>query len=174
MCPNHERLSEQGSSRRGFLFKLGLALNALGAVLVGIPVVGYILAPARRLGGGQSWIKLGGVDSFPVGQTRFAHYENPFRVQWDGDSAKVACWVRRVDGQRFQVFAVNCAHLGCPVRWFPQSKLFMCPCHGGVYYEDGSRASGPPPRGLFEYQYEIREGQLWVRGGQLPTLAGQV
>ena len=174
MCPNHERLSEHSSSRRGFLFKLGLALNALGAVLVGIPVVGYILAPARRLGGGQSWIKLGGVDSFPVGQTRFAQYENPFRVQWDGASAKVACWVRRVDGQRFQVFAVNCAHLGCPVRWFPQSKLFMCPCHGGVYYEDGSRASGPPPRGLFEYQYEIREGQLWVRGGQLPTLAGQV
>jgi Rieske Fe-S protein len=174
MCPNQERLSEHGSSRRGFLFKLGLALNALGAVLVGIPVVGYILAPARRLGGGQSWIKLGGVDSFPVGQTRFAQYENPFRVQWDGASSKVACWVRRVDGQRFQVFAVNCAHLGCPVRWFPQSKLFMCPCHGGVYYEDGSRASGPPPRGLFEYQYEIREGQLWVRGGQLPTLAGQV
>ena len=174
MCPNHESLSEHSSSRRGFLFKLGLALNALGAVLVGIPVVGYILAPARRLGGGESWIKLGGVDSFPVGQTRFAQYENPFRVQWDGASAKVACWVRRVEGQRFQVFAVNCAHLGCPVRWFPQSKLFMCPCHGGVYYEDGSRASGPPPRGLFEYQYEIRQGQLWVRGGQLPTLAGQV
>src|SRR5215471_5538764 len=112
MCPNHESLSEHSSSRRGFLFKLGLALNALGAVLVGIPVVGYILAPARRLGGGESWIKLGGVDSFPVGQTRFAQYENPFRVQWDGASAKVACWVRRVEGQRFQVFAVNCAHLG--------------------------------------------------------------
>ena len=174
MCPSRERLPDHTSSRRGFLFKLGLALNALGVVLVGIPVVGYILAPARRLGGGQSWIKLGGVDSFPVGQTRFAKYENPFRVQWDGDSAKVACWVRRIDGQRFQVFAVNCAHLGCPVRWVPQSKLFMCPCHGGVYYEDGSRASGPPPRGLFEYEYEIREGQLWVRGGQLPTLAGQV
>ena len=74
----------------------------------------------------------------------------------------------------FQVFAVNCAHLGCPVRWFPQSKLFMCPCHGGVYYEDGSRASGPPPRGLYEYEYEIRDGQLWVRGGELPTLSGQV
>jgi len=173
MCPNHERLPEDVSSRRGFLFKLGVALNALGAVLVGIPVVGYVLAPARRFGG-RSWIKLAGVDAFPVGQTRFAQYENPFRVPWDGASAKVACWVRRVDAQRFQVFAVNCAHLGCPVRWFPQSKLFMCPCHGGVYYEDGSRASGPPPRGLFEYEYEIRDGQLWVRGGQLPTLAGQV
>jgi len=160
-------------SRRGFLFKLGLALNVIGAALVGIPVIGYILAPARRLGG-QSWITLGPAAKFPEGETRLASYENPFRVQWDGDSAKVACWVRHVEGERFQVFAVNCAHLGCPVRWFPQSRLFMCPCHGGVYYEDGSRASGPPPRGLFEYEYEIREQQLWVRGGQLPTLAGPV
>jgi Rieske Fe-S protein len=160
-------------SRRGFLFKLGLALNVLGAALVGIPVVGYILAPARRLGR-QSWIKLGPAAKFPEGETRLAMYENPFRVQWDGDSAKVACWVRHLEGGRFQVFAVNCAHLGCPVRWFPQSRLFMCPCHGGVYYEDGSRASGPPPRGLFEYEHEIRDGQLWVRGGQLPTLAGHV
>src|SRR4029450_9274663 len=68
--------------------------------------------------------------------------------------------------------AVNCAHLGCPVRWFAQSRLFMCPCHGGAYYEDGSRASGPPPRGLFEYEYQVRDGVLWVRGGQLPTLSG--
>ena len=172
MCPC-DGAPHGSSTRRGFLFRLGLALNAIGAVLVGVPVIGYILSPARRFGG-QSWIKLGGVDTFPAGHTRLAQYDNPFRVEWDGAAAKVACWVRRIDADHFQVFAVNCAHLGCPVRWFPQSKLFMCPCHGGVYYEDGSRASGPPPRGLFEYEYEIRDGQLWVRGGQLPTLAGRV
>jgi hypothetical protein len=32
----------------------------------------------------------------------------------------------------------------------------MCPCHGGVYYEDGSYASGPPPRGLYEYDIRFR------------------
>jgi Rieske Fe-S protein len=47
----------------------------------------------------------------------------------------------------------------------------MCPCHGGVYYEDGSRASGPPPRGLFEYDYKVENGHLWIKGGQMPTLA---
>jgi menaquinol-cytochrome c reductase iron-sulfur subunit len=173
MCPCPDSSGGPSSSRRGFLFKLGLALNVLGAALVGVPVIGYILAPARRLGG-QAWIKLDGVAKFPEGETRLATYENPFRVEWDGASAKVACWVRRIHGDQFQVFAVNCAHLGCPVRWFAQSRLFMCPCHGGVYYEDGSRASGPPPRGLFEYEHQIRDGQIWVRGGQLPTLAGHV
>jgi len=148
-------------------------LDGIVAVLVGIPVIGYLLGPVRR-GAAQAWIPLGPIDGFPEGETRFATYENPFRVAWDGPTAKIACWVRRIGAEQFQVFAVNCAHLGCPVRWFQESRLFMCPCHGGVYYEDGSRASGPPPRGLFEYEYEIREGELWVRGGQLPTLAGPV
>jgi len=158
------------TSRRGFLFTLGLALNAVAAALVGIPVIGYLLGPVRRRAE-QAWISLGPLQSFPEGQTRLATYANPFRVAWDGATANVPCWVRRIDGERFQIFAINCAHLGCPVRWFSQSRLFMCPCHGGVYYEDGSRASGPPPRGLFEYAYQVRDGQLWVRGGQIPTLS---
>src|SRR2546422_8350956 len=104
--------------------------------------------------------------------TRIYTYIIPIVNAWDGETGNIACWVRNVDRQAFQIFAINCAHLGCPVRWFPQSNLFMCPCHGGAYYEDGSRASGPPPRGLFQYEYRIRDGQLWVRGGELPTLAG--
>jgi len=87
----------------------------------------------------------------------------------DGKTADTACWVRRIAGEQFQVFAVNCAHLGCPVRWFQQSGLFMCPCHGGAYYRDGSRASGPPERGLFEYPYKVENGLITIQAGELPT-----
>jgi menaquinol-cytochrome c reductase iron-sulfur subunit len=157
-------------TRRRFLLVIGLALNAVVAGLVAIPVLGYLLGPIRRRAA-QSWIQLGPIENFPVGETRLATYENPFRVAWDGPTAKIACWVRRLEGEQFQVFAINCTHLGCPVRWFAPSRLFMCPCHGGVYYEDGSHASGPPPRGLYEYDSQIRDGQLWVQGGQIPTLS---
>ena len=112
---------------------------------------------------------VGVVDQYPAGETRLATFRNPGVTPWDGKTADSACWVRRIDAQTFQVFAINCAHLGCPVRWFPQSGLFMCPCHGGVYYEDGSRASGPPERGLFEYPYKIEEGKLLIKAGELPT-----
>jgi hypothetical protein len=27
---------------------------------------------------------------------------------------------------------------------------------------------------LFEYEYQVRDGALWVRGGQLPTLSRPV
>jgi Rieske Fe-S protein len=158
------------TSRRGFLFALGLAVNAVAAALFAIPIVGSILGPVRRMAE-QAWIPLGPLSEFPENQTRLATYRNPFVQAWDGETANVPCWVRRIGGETFQVFAINCAHLGCPVRWFPESGLFMCPCHGGVYYADGSRASGPPPRGLFEYTYKVEGGQLWVRGGELPTLS---
>jgi Rieske Fe-S protein len=96
------------------------------------------------------------------------------RQPTDGDAAKTACWVRCVEAGKFQVFAINCAHLGCPVRWFEQSKLFMCPCHGGVYYQDGTRAAGPPPRGLFEYKWKVEGGKLLIDAGRLPGLEESV
>ena len=75
---------------------------------------------------------------------------------------------------RFLVLAVNCAHLGCPVSWFQESGLFMCPCHGGVYYANGERASGPPPRGLFRYDYGVTSvrgvDHLEIQAPHYPTL----
>ena len=159
------------TSRRNFLVTLGMGLNAIAAALLAIPIIGYLGGALKNRGRDQAWIALGKIDAFPVGQTRLATYTNPFTTPWDGETAEMPCWVRRIADDRFQVFAINCTHLGCPVRWFPESGLFMCPCHGGVYYEDGQHASGPPPRRLYEYEYKIDGGQLLVRGGQLPTLA---
>src|ERR1700746_2752640 len=106
-----------------------------------------------------------------MGETRLDTYENPDHDPWDGDTAKIPCWVRHIDPSTFQVFAINCAHLGCPVRWFPQSGLFMCLCHGGVCYADSARASDPPERGMFEYKYRIVGNDLQISAEQLPTLS---
>lgn len=158
-------------SRRWLLLRVGALLNAVvgGAFLV--PIFKYLLSPVKPDDDYKSWVSLGSVDTFPVGETRLAKFSNPVSREWDGETDRVACWVRRMSENEFQVFAINCAHLGCPVRWFPQSQLFMCPCHGGAYYADGSRASGPPERGLFTYDAKIVEGKLQINAGQMPTLA---
>ena len=161
----------EGFKRRDFLMKMGLLFNGIVAAILAVPIVRYLMSPVARARKGHydSWLSLGKLREFPVGQTRLAIYQNPVVNPWDGDTADIPCWVRNVDGQQFQVFAINCAHLGCPVRWFPQSSLFMCPCHGGVYYQDGSRASGPPERGLFEYHYRVESGKLLIKAGEMPT-----
>jgi menaquinol-cytochrome c reductase iron-sulfur subunit len=162
------------TSRRNFLVTLGLALNAVAAALLAVPIVGYLAGALRGRAKEQAWVPLGPLATFPIGQTRLATYDNPFTVPWDGQTGRVPCWVRRLTADTFQIFAINCTHLGCPVRWFPESGLFMCPCHGGVYYADGEHASGPPPRRLYQYEYKVDGDQLLVRGGRLPTLAQPV
>jgi menaquinol-cytochrome c reductase iron-sulfur subunit len=158
-------------SRRAMLAKLGMIFNGIVGTIIAVPIVRYLLSPITRARKTSyaSWLALGPLDQYPTGETRLATFRNPDVVPWDGKTADSACWVRCIDANTFQVFAINCAHLGCPVRWFPQSGLFMCPCHGGAYYEDGSRASGPPERGLFEYPHKIEEGKLFIKAGELPT-----
>jgi Rieske Fe-S protein len=161
-------------SRRVFLFKISVLLNAAVGTVLAVPLVGYLLGPAMKKSSTVgAWITIGTMDEFPVGETRLVDFTSPVSRLGDGETAKVACWVRRVSAQQFQVFAINCAHLGCPVRWFAQAKLFMCPCHGGAYYQDGSRASGPPERGLFEYKYKLIGKSLAIHAGDMPTLATQ-
>ena len=163
--------TENEMSRRAVLLKLAFFVNGIVGAALAVPIVRYLLSPVihGRKSGYESWVSLGGLEKFPVGQTRLATYRNPIVNSWDGETGNIACWVRNVDRQTFQIFAINCAHLGCPVRWFPQSSLFMCPCHGGAYYQDGSRASGPPERGLFQYQYKIEGGELLIKVGEMPT-----
>jgi menaquinol-cytochrome c reductase iron-sulfur subunit len=161
-------------SRRRFLFLLSIALNSVVGIVLAVPLAGFVLAPlfkkGARLG---AWVKIGTLADFPITETRLVDFESPAASLGDGQTSKVACWVRRVADRKFQVFAINCAHLGCPVRWFSQSKLFLCPCHGGAYYADGSRASGPPERGLFEYRYQLAGDSLIIHAGDMPTLATQ-
>ena len=158
-------------SRRDFFTKLGIFFNAIVGVIIGVPIVRYLLSPVVRESSKEHepWVSLGAMNEFPSGETRLATYRNPVVNSSDGFTADIPCWVRNVDGKTFQVFAINCMHLGCPVRWFAQSGLFMCPCHGGAYYQDGSRASGPPERGLFEYGYKIEDGKLLIKVGVMPT-----
>jgi Rieske Fe-S protein len=161
-------------TRRNWLFWAGVGVNVFAGALLSIPLIGYAFSSFAEKKDPRNWIALGPLEGFPENSTRIATYRNPFTRPWDGQTADIPCWVRRVEGKTFQVFAINCTHLGCPVRWFEESGLFLCPCHGGAYYEDGGRAAGPPPRGLFQYDYKVEKGQLWVKGGEMPTLSNPV
>lgn len=165
-----QALEQERLSRRSFMMNIGIALNAAVALVIATPVVAYLLGPVLRRKDYLEWVVIGNVSDFAPGETKLITYTNPFSEPWDGASAKVPAYVRCSAPGEFTVFAINCAHLGCPVRWFSESQLFMCPCHGGVYYADGSRASGPPERGLFTYEQKVEGGKLLINAGQLPTL----
>lgn len=155
------------SGRRAFLEVVGLAAGALAAALAAVPVIGFVLGPMfgpRR----TAWRTLGSVADFPVGQTVSVHFAAVSEESWAGVSARTAAWLRHEAGDRFVAFSVNCTHLGCPVRWEPGANLFMCPCHGGVYYANGDVAGGPPPGPLHRYPVRLRDGQVEVLAEPIP------
>jgi quinol---cytochrome c reductase iron-sulfur subunit, bacillus type len=155
-------------NRRTFLSRISIALTALAGAVVAIPMVAYLLSPLLKPAI-NVWVPLGTTDGFPVGQTVEAVYHDPSPVPWAGLTALTAVWVRHVAQDQFIVFAVNCTHLGCPVRWVPDASLFICPCHGGVYYADGAVAAGPPPLPLFRYDNRVLNGVLEIRTRPLPV-----
>jgi menaquinol-cytochrome c reductase iron-sulfur subunit len=154
-------------SRRRFLSRLSIGLSALAGGVVGVPIVAYLLSPLINKAP-NPWQVVGTVDQFKVGETVQVALQDPSPLAWAGQTARTAAWLRRTGATSFAAFAVNCTHLGCPVNWRPGSKLFLCPCHGGVYYADGTVAGGPPPHALFHYDARVRDGNVEVLTGALP------
>jgi menaquinol-cytochrome c reductase iron-sulfur subunit len=153
--------------RRRFLQRLSIGLGALCGAMLALPGIGFVLAPLFRKSP-ELWRGVGKLDAFKVGETVNVTFLDPSPLPWAGVTARTAAWLRRVNNDEFIAFAVNCSHLGCPVRWMQEANLFMCPCHGGVYYNDGRVAAGPPPRPLTRYPVRIENGEVQLQTRPLP------
>src|ERR1700732_5188233 len=104
-------LKENLLSRRGLFMRLGILFNGLVASALAVPVVGFVLSSIARgrANAYLAWVPLGSVNEFPEGETRLATFRNPNVMPTDGKTVETACWVRRVERDQFQVFAINCA-----------------------------------------------------------------
>jgi menaquinol-cytochrome c reductase iron-sulfur subunit len=157
----------EDAGRRRFLARLSIGLGALGAAALAAPGIGFVIGPLFRKYP-EMWRGVGKAEDFKVGETVSVTLLDPSPLPWAGVTAKTAAWLRRESEAEFVAFAINCSHLGCPVRWLPDANLFMCPCHGGVYYSDGRVAAGPPPRPLTRYPVRIQNGEVQIQTRPIP------
>ena len=159
--------SQKEISRRKFFLKVSLGLAGIGAAATAIPVVSALVAPLLEKPD-QQWRNVGKVDQFQEGSTNLVTFTNADPKPYAGVTAQSAAWLRREDQNSFIAFAANCTHLGCPVRWEKDAHLFMCPCHGGVYYADGTVAGGPPPFPLTKYQVRVFNNEVQIKTAPVP------
>lgn len=165
---NPEEAEEEDAaqtSRRQFLARLSITLGSIAAAIVAVPSIAFLLGLRKPP---FVWRSVGKETSFKIGSTVQVAFLDPSPLPWAGVSARTAAWLRRNSDTEFIAFSVNCTHLGCPVRWLPTANLFMCPCHGGVYYADGTVASGPPPRPLPRYPVRVQNGTVQILTSPLP------
>jgi len=70
------RLAPEEVTRRRFLEKLSLTLGAVCAAMLGVPVVGFVVAPLFRKMK-DTWIPVGNTDNFEVGKTVNVPFPDP-------------------------------------------------------------------------------------------------
>jgi menaquinol-cytochrome c reductase iron-sulfur subunit len=151
-------------SRRSFFASLLGACAGLIVTVIGTPMLRYILYPVQAGGRSGKWTEIGDASEFdkiegPVTKT-IALIQ---RDGWREVVSRQSVFVNRSTDGKLQVLSPICPHLGCSVGWHESQNKFICPCHGGQFGPDGSRISGPPPRGLDRLEAQVKDGKLEVQ-----------
>jgi Rieske Fe-S protein len=147
-------------SRRQFAV-LGTQVAGAGvAVLLGIPIVGFLISPLFRKEE-VVWRKVGDIAGVPDAQPTKFDVSFP-QGAWTQVETRAAVYVVKRNGDT-RVFSNVCSHMQCPVRWESALGQFLCPCHGGLYDMNGTNVGGPPPKPLPQYLHRIDGTTLFVQ-----------
>ncbi len=155
-----DALSRRQFAAAGTRF-VGLAVG----VLLGVPIVGFLLSPlfrTRQL----VWRQVGPVATVKAGEPAKFEVSFPNENALPAPELRFAVYVVRFGPapSDVRVFSNICTHMQCPVRWEAGLNLFLCPCHGGLYDLAGRNVGGPPPKPLPQWEHRIDDrGTLFVR-----------
>lgn len=167
-CECDQNKEQLTPGRRKFLSRLIMGIGTGIGGILSIPLIMSVLDPLLRRDKHQ-WRTVGSLSDFHLGETRKVVFENAEKYRWSKHVSESAAYIRREEGQKLIAFKVNCSHLGCPVRWEKGPQMFFCPCHGGAFYRDGTRAAGPPNRSLYQYRVRVRKGKVELQTGPIPV-----
>lgn len=146
-------------NRRTFIKTAALAGAA--CLVTGIPLVGFVIAPALEKGTGR-WVDLGSVVDLKPGGMNMLSYEFMVKDGWLVMPQRGFVWVSLEDGNRPRVFSSTCTHLACNVIWKEEENAFICPCHTGRFDRNGVNVAGPPTKPLARLENKVEDGKLLV------------
>jgi menaquinol-cytochrome c reductase iron-sulfur subunit len=141
----------------------------LAAGIVGIPTLIMGVSPALRRRR-ETWRSLGRLEDFPIGKVSQGTLTAD-RESWPPAFGERSVFVWRPSPEAAVVFSRSCTDLGCPLEYQAGSGCFFCPCHGGIFSQDGKRLAGPPKTPMHRYAQRIRAGELEVDITSVPPAA---
>jgi menaquinol-cytochrome c reductase iron-sulfur subunit len=146
-------------SRRQFALLGTQVAGAVVAVLLGIPIVGFLVSPLFRRAAVYE-AEVADISSVPTATPTKFVVDFP-AGDWTNSKVSAAVYVVKLNSGT-KVFSNTCTHMQCPVRWEPPLGQFLCPCHGGLYAIDGTNVGGPPPKPLPEYVHRLVGNVLYI------------
>lgn len=144
-----ENNKESKITRRKFL---GIMTGVPFVLSVGTPLVvaGSALNPSRALKPIPPKMAVAKTDDI---------LDKPKEIVYDGIPA-----ILFKKGDEYQAFSRVCTHLGCTVMWNETDQQFECPCHGGIFDEEGNVLEGPPPQPLTRLRTWTENGYVMIQG----------
>lgn len=135
-------------------------INLIVASAVFGPIVGFIGSPLKRRAK-TKWVPILDESELPEGLVREVKFTVQVQDGYHVVDRAYTLYLRRKDGE---VAAIDpsCTHLGCRVRYQDDKQRFFCPCHGGVFDQEGNVVSGPPPKPLERHNVKVEAGKIWV------------
>lgn len=154
--------------RRRYFLELIVAGTAasIGAAL-GIPILLAGLAPALATQRERRWQRLGRVQTFEIGQVHARTIEEANR-RWPYRLPGANVYVWRRSEEDVLVLSRRCTDLACPLDYDAGSACYFCPCHGGIFAQDGRRLAGPPLGSMYRYEHRLRDGWLEIDLSSVP------
>ena len=152
------------SGRRRFLERL-TALGALmSAGLIAVPLLRAIVPPAARRPRAGNWVKVADDTALlDIGVPIRVNFVQTVEDAWVESRTLNGVWLYTDDGETFRAFSGRCTHLGCSFNYDKDRKVFLCPCHRGVFdAKTGAVIAGPPPRPLDTLDVEVRDAAVFV------------
>lgn len=150
--------------RREFVKIVMVVLGTIMGVIMGIPLIGYLVSPATKVQKKEAWVPLGPLENYPVGVPTLFSFTRSTVNGWEKTVNSYGAYVlRHSESQEdVTVFSSWCTHLSCRVSWVEEEKVYVCPCHDGIFDIEGKVVAGPPPAPLQEYENKVEEGNLLI------------
>ena len=137
-------------TRRRLLGWLSRGFLSLWAVGFGWVILSFLRPPRTRQSLGERVIRVGPLESIPVGQARMVRH------------GREPIFVVRTDEETVVGLAGVCTHLHCVLEWTGEQRQLACPCHEGAFDLNGNVLKGPPPRPLRRYRVQTQLGQVYL------------
>ncbi len=149
-------------SRREFVSIVAAAAGTIMGAIIGIPAIGYLIAPALQKVIAQAWIQVGPLANYQVGVPTLFSFNRSTINGWVQTVNSYGVFIVKHDDGSVLALSNKCTHLSCRVNWKPEEKAYICPCHNAYFDINGGIIKGPQPRPLDKYETKIENDVLSI------------
>jgi Rieske Fe-S protein len=152
-------------SRRDFIKATTGVVGGIIGLGIGIPAIGYLIAPALREDKAGAPVQIGKLEDIPVGEFHPFSFTITKVNGWERTASNYGGYILRKSESPDDILVLSsrCTHLSCTVNWNEEAKRFICPCHDASFDAEGKVIDGPPPEPLGHFEYSVdAEGVITI------------